>query len=235
MRKQILIVGYTKHLQGVDADLENYYRFFTSPIGGQWDKSEIETLRDTTATNVLLWLNTYKRKQLDYFIFIFCGHGGCMDDEVIMELNETGEIIRESQVKGIAPRQLCIYDCCRAIEEDKTSTLLTETKIFSLGGKIYGNVRQRYEKRIMQAIPQTASLYACSIGECADGNRSGGYYTYNLLKCARHISDDTEYKTIGQCHNEACESVEIKNPDQHPDCSLPRCLLHRSLIFSIHP
>lgn len=235
MKKQILIVGNTNHLQGVDADLENYYRFFTSPIGGLWNENEIKILCNTGADNVQLWLNTYRRKQLDYFIFIFCGHGGSIDDEVIMELNEAGETIRENQVHRISPRQLCIFDCCRNIEKPDASALLTEIRTYSSGGVIYGNIRQRYEERIMQAIPQTASLYACSIGESAEGNRSGGYYSFNLLKCARRLSTDIEYKTIGLCHNEACEIVEFKNPRQHPDCSLPRCLLCRSLILSIHP
>lgn len=234
MKKHILIIGNTSNLQGVEADLENYYRFFVSPVGGLWYDSEITVLRNTTTENALLWLNTFRRQQLDYFIFVFCGHGASVNEEVVMELNNNKEIIYESQVKGVASRQLCIFDCCRNIERPEAYASLTEIRTFSLGGRLFGDVRRRYDERIMQSVPQSACLYACSIGESADGNRSGGYYTYNLLKFARHINV-IEFKTVGLCHNEASDAVEKKNPTQHPDCSLPRCLLNRSLIFSIHP
>ena len=219
MKKQILIIGYANGLKGVKSDLDNYYRFFRSPMGGGWYEDEICILPHTTSAQVMKYIDYFCRMRLDYFIFVFCGHGASMRDDIL----------------NVAPRQLSIFDCCRERESDDSFASLTETHLFSSGGQIRGNARQRYEQRIMQAIPQSACLYACSVGECADGNNSGGFYSYNLLKAARNIVGGTDYKTVGRCHYEACQQLEVENAAQHPDYKLPRCLVNRCLILSIHP
>lgn len=235
MKKQILIIGYANGLKGVKADLDNYYRFFRSPMGGGWYENEICILPHTTSVKVMEYIDYFRRIPLDYFIFVFCGHGASMRNEVVMQINNTDPLIRERDILYVAPRQLSIFDCCRERESDDSFASLTETHLFSSGGQIRGNARQRYEQRIMQAIPQSACLYACSDGECADGNNSGGFYSYNLLKAARNIVGGTDYKTVGRCHYEACQQLEVENAAQHPDYKLPRCLVNRCLILSIHP
>lgn len=235
MRKQILIVGYAGALQGVSADIKNYCNFFTSPVGGMWYAEEINVLDKTSVAELIKYIQRYQAIQLDYFIFVFCGHGGSRNDEVVMEINDTDRLVRESEVVNVAPRQLNIFDCCRVKEDDNSCNLLTEMRTFSQGGKIFGNVRKRYDERVLQAVPQSACLYACSLGESAMGNNSGGYYSYNLLKAARNTKNEDLYKTIGLCHNEACESLKTISPRQHPDSKMPRCLTNRSLILSIHP
>ena len=47
---------------------------------------------------------------------------------------------------------------------------------------------KKYEARIMQAIAQQVSLYACSIGESALDTENGGMYINNLLKSAVNVS-----------------------------------------------
>ena len=235
MKKQILIIGYANGLKGVKSDLDNYYRFFRSPMGGGWYEDEICILPHTSSAQVMKYIDYFCRMRLDYFIFVFCGHGASMRDEVVMQVNNTDPFIREKDILNVAPRQLSIFDCCRERESDDSFASLTEMRLFSSGGQIRGNARQRYEQRIMQAVPQSACLYACSVGECADGNNSGGLYSYSLLKAARNIVGETDYKTVGRCHYEACQQLEAKNAAQHPDYKLPRCLVNRSLILSIHP
>lgn len=235
MKKQILIIGYANGLKGVKADLDNYYHFFKSPVGGGWYENEICILSHTTSAHVMEYIKKFRQMQLDYFIFIFCGHGASMRNEVIMQVNNTDYPIMESDILYVAPRQLSIFDCCRERESDESFASLTESYFFSSGGQIRGNVRQRYERRIMQAVPQSVCLYACSIGECAEGNNSGGFYSYNLLRAARNIVGGTDYKTVGRCHYEACQWLEKEKVAQHPDYKLPRCLVNRSLVFSIHP
>lgn len=237
MRKQILIVGYAGELAGIRADIHNYYTFFTSNIGGKWNNDEICILSDTSVTEVMNKILYYRLSRLDYFIFVFCGHGASRNNEVAMQINDTDSLLMESSVMGVAPRQLSIFDCCREREYEDFG-IITEFythSLLSLGGKLYGNVRRRYENRIMQSVPQSACLYACSIGESAEGTNSGGFYSCNLLKAAYHITDDKEYKTIGLCHTEACLLLKEKNVRQHPDYKLPRCLVESSLILSIHP
>lgn len=232
MEKRILIIGYANGLKGVKADLDNYYRFFRSPEGGNWYEDEIYTLSHPTSAHVMECIENFRKMQLDYFIFIFCGHGASMKDEVVMQVNDTDPPIRENDILHIAPRQLSIFDCCR--ERESNGSFLPDTHPL-LESRIRGNARQRYEQRIMQAVPQSACLYACSIDECAEGNNSGGFYSYNLLKAARNIKSETDYKTVGRCHYEACQQLESEKAAQHPDYKLPRCMVNRSLILSIHP
>lgn len=235
--KRILIVSYAGDLAGIKSDVNNYYTFFTSHVGGEWNNGEIRILSDTSVTEVMREILYYRLSKLDYFIFVFCGHGASRNNEVAMQINDTDPLLMESSIMGVAPRQLSIFDCCREKEYDDVETIseVRDHSLFSFGGKLYGNVRERYENRIMQSVPQSACLYACSIGESAEGNNSGGFYSYNLLKAARHITDDREFKTVGLCHTEACRLLGKKSAIQHPDYKLPRCLVNNSLIFSIHP
>lgn len=235
MKRQVLIVGYANGLTGVKADLDNYYRFFTSPVGGMWRADEICVLENASTDEFLRHINFYQVADLDYFVFVFCGHGASLQDEVVMEINDTDRPIKESEVTNVASRQLNIFDCCRKVESDVPYDILAEVRNFSQGGKIYGNVRQRYDWRIMQAVEQSASLYACSSGESAIGRNRGGDYSYHLLKAARNVSDAEEYKTISLCHYEACQHLEAMGSTQHPDYKLPRCVANQSLILSIHP
>lgn len=236
MKKKILIIGNNDGLPGVKIDIENYKRFFKSPIGGNWLESEIDaTWLNRSKTELVTELNRLKGLSLDYLIVVFSGHGG-QERETILELNSRGELIGESELKYLASRQLNIYDCCRSfptsINESRQSEFLV--KSFSAF-----NTREKYEKRILQAINQQVSLYSCSIGEVSNDTSEGGVYSKYLIQSAKNIIDD--FKLVGNAHVEAYNlTVENnkklpKEKHQHPDAILPRCLSSQQLIISVKP
>ena len=150
--------------------------------------------------------------------------------------NSHGETIAESELLNIANRQLNIYDCCRGILDEK-SVAFCESKTFAMDS--YDNVRQKirclYDERIMGAIPQQSSLYACSIGESAYDTPNGAIYLNHLLGEAKHFEKDEIYKLVGIGHeNASYKTSKEKNGLQNPQSILPKCLTSQQLILSIN-
>jgi len=230
MQKRVLIIGNSEGLPGVKVDIENYKGFFKSNCGGDWYDFEITTKLNASRNDVITELNLMKGLSLDYSIIIFSGHGG-QKRETFFELNSAGETIYESEIKAISTRQLTIYDCCRAyaqpVNESRAFTALLNKGLADV------NTRERYERRIMEAIPQEVNLYACSKGEKAYDTSAGGVYSKYLIQSARNLN--TPFKSVGVCHDEAAILTTAAYRDQHPEAVLPRCLSSQQLILSINP
>jgi hypothetical protein len=230
MKKRILLIGNSKGLPGVQKDFINYLSFFTDEIGGNWYKNEIIEQMNPTKFELQTVLKNLKNEFLDFIIVIFSGHAG-QKREIILEINEKEEIIYESELKNISNRQITIYDCCRAYALLEFSE--DSGRSFTKSAKISPRVRERYEKRIMEAIPQQLSLYACSKGETAIDTSEGGLYSKNLLKAAKSV--DSNFMTVGIAHQIAAEQTKRERKEQNPEASLIRSLTSQELIFSINP
>ncbi len=230
MRKKVLLIGNSEGLPGVKVDIENYKGFFKSNCGGDWVDFEITTKLNASKKDVISELASMKALSLDYSIIIFSGHGG-QKRETLLELNSAGELLSESELKNISQRQLTIYDCCRSyaqpIMDSKSFTAILNKGLSDV------STRERYEKRIMEAIPQQVCLYACSIGEVAHDTSRGGVYSKYFLQSARNLQ--SSFKLVGTAHEEAATLTTADFKDQHPDAILPRCLTSQQLIISINP
>lgn len=229
MNKRILIIGNNEGLPGVKVDIENYKRFFKSSYGGDWYDSEIIEKLNTSKSDLTTLLTRLKAESLNYLIIIFSGHGG-QERETVLELNSTGECISESELKNLAYRQLTIFDCCRCYSQSLMESVTNEMKV-----KLFAvrNTREKYETRIMEAIHQQASLYACSIGEYANDTAKGGAYSKNLINSS--ISDANEFTLVGTAHETASTLTRMEFRNQNPEAVLPRCLSSQQLIIGIKP
>jgi len=230
MKKRILLFGNNDGLPGVQKDFVNYESFFTSEVGGHWYNNEIFSKMNPKKSDLITELKSLKNNYLDFLIIIFSGHGG-QKRETVLEINDGGEQIYESELNDIATRQINIFDCCRAYPLLEFSEQYD--RVIRKSASISSNIRELYEKRIMQAIPQQLSLYACSIGETAQDTSDGGIYSKNLLKAARSIQ--TDYMTVGKTHETATRYTQQEVKGQNPDAKLVRCLSDQELIFSINP
>ncbi|AYL98110.1 caspase family protein [Mucilaginibacter celer] len=230
MNKRILIIGNTDGLPGVKIDIANYQKFFKSEYGGGWLEFEFVIKTDPSLIELSLTLSRLKQLNLDYLIVIFSGHGG-QDRETVLELNSSGEAITESALKYLAPRQLNIFDCCRSFPSPQVETRLNErfTKAFSAAT----GTREKFEKRIMQAIPQQASLYSCSIGEVSHDTATGGVYSRHLIDAA--TSSINEFQLVGTAHNTAAVLTKNEFRDQNPEAVLVKSLSSQQLIIGIDP
>jgi Caspase domain len=238
MKRKALLIGNNHGLPGVKIDLKKFEAFLLSDIGGGWLASEIEVISNPSKSHLANRIDAAKLQKHDYTIVLFSGHGGHAR-RTILELNQYGESIEDIQLHEISTRQITIHDCCRSI----TQPIFESTPARSaeaMSRKLHSDVRQRYERRIMQATPQQVKLYSCSIGQVAYDTKDGGIYTSNLLASARAITGYQLDKTIGVAHQESIEptqrlSKEIGGTEQTPDAVIPKCLSQHQLILSIHP
>lgn len=241
MKKIALLIGNSNGLEGVKIDLFEWKRFLMSAEGGAWMSSEIETFMNPRRDELLRYINGLRRThEYDFAIVVYSGHGG-YSKGTILEINEREETIMENDLLSIASRQISVFDCCRSLVDGNESINESQIRGFSNNGinaKIQA-IRNAYNQRIMQAIPQQICLYACRIGETALDTENGALYIQTLLQQARQIPREKAFRTAEEIHQYASELTSIKGlmkeHTQHPTANLPKCLTSQKLILSINP
>ena len=236
MNRKALLIGNSNGLPGVKKDILKWQSFLMSNSGGKWFSSEIDIEMNPSKVSLMSKIKILRNKY-DFVIVMFSGHGA-YSKGTILEINDKEEYIFENDLKNIAPRQISVFDCCRAlVTQDSISESL---RTFSIKDQAISNIRQAYETRIMKAIPQQISLYACSIGESAYDSNDGGYYTKNFLESTNIFIDGQPFSTVGIVHGASAakttyEVKEKENGIQNPDAFIPKCLNSQQLIISINP
>jgi hypothetical protein len=241
MKRKALLIANTNGLNGTKADLVKFSSFLHSLTGGAWEHSEIiNPLYNPSKEQLLSIISHMKQTQYDYVIVLFSGHGG-QRRETVIEINGNNETVNESELKKISPRQLTIFDCCRVIDKQflRDSILSKSAMNFSsYDTSIREDIRRNYENRIMEAMPQQATLYSCSEGQSSYDTNKGAVYLSNLITAAESISNN-EFMTIGEAHQKATRptyeySLNEDDGPQIPDARLPKCLHNQELIISIN-
>lgn len=240
MRKIALLIGNSDGLEGVKIDLVEWEKFLISPIGGAWERNEIKMIMNPQKCELLSYINELRKtKAYDFAIVVYSGHGG-YDRKTILEINRQGETINETDLFSIAPKQISVFDCCRCLV-DRHEPIYESQRTFSTGGILshLQKIRNAYNQRIRQAIPQQVCLYACRIGETALDTESGALYIQTLLRQAKLFPNNEEFRTVEEIHKDASRLTYIKGllkkHTQHPAASLPKCLTRQKLILSINP
>lgn len=237
MKRRALLIGNTRGLAGVQADMQKTRAFLGSRVGGDWLPNEITELRNPSRLELLGKIKLLKNESPDYAFVLFSGHGGHAH-QTVLELNANGETVNESELWNIAPRQITIYDCCRAlIGEHVVKSFAMDSISESYVRR--DDLRARYEARIMQAIPQQVRLYACSVTQSAYDLGKGAIYLGHLLSSAAAIAPDLAFKTVESAHEQACPLTAAtavrEGYRQNPDAVLPKCLTMQQLIIAIQP
>ncbi len=234
MRRKALLIANLDAV-GSQNDINNWKKFLLSGRGGAWRENEIMVLTNPSKNSLNTVLCCIKNSGYDFIIVVYAGHGG-WKRSTILEINPDCETIGERDLKGLSSREILILDCCRATSTE--TYILDELQLKLFSDSIRSDIRIRYDARILQAIEQQVTLYACGIGECAYCSNNGGYYTKNLLTQSAIIPPHNEFKTINQAHTAAAiattlEVWEKEKKNQHPNISVARCLSSQQLIISI--
>jgi hypothetical protein len=250
MKRIALLIANSNGLEGTKADVGKMTRFLKSFHGGAWETSEILSVSDPSKVDLLNSFKIIREANLDYVIIMFSGHGGYRD-ETILEINPDEEKINISNMLRLAHRQLSIFDCCRVMEKQhlRDNILIkssSSVEQFSIRNDIRQIIREKYEERILNAIPQQTTLFACSVGESSYDSKNGAVYIDNLIETATEQSDN-EFMTVGQAHQKAARltTAETSVPPitryedyegpQNPEACLPKCLSSQQLVISINP
>lgn len=227
MKRKAILIANTNELPGTKKDIEAIRNFLQSQRGGDWYDHEIESLTNPSKKKLLATISTVREKKFDFAFVHFSGHGGQSINNTILEINEENELIKDSDLFDIAPRQATVFDCCRAM-----LTPSLESKKYAVFSEARSNKREIYEQLIMAAAEQQLKLYACSKGETAGEDYNGGFYTQNLLKSALST---TKYKvTFNEAHAESSRIVKnLSKNKQNPDIISGRHLSSQNLVLSI--
>jgi len=235
MKRKALLVGNSHGLEGVKLDLINLRQFLESNAGGGWYSGEIELYLNVRRSTLLERIQSIKREANDFVVVMFSGHGE-QKRQTVLELNKEQESIGESELRDLAPRQISIFDCCRAVQLGVQDSKSIESREFSLKEQVSTSSRAKYEKRMMEADPQQTVLYSCSIGQYSYDSNQGAIYLQNFLKTSG--TQDGDFKLVSVAHQEAkiLTEQQVKreqNRDQNPDASIAKLPSSRQLIISI--
>lgn len=217
MRRKAILLSHEDEILASNKDVSDVERFLLSYTGGAWKSSEIIAKPNISLQALRMLIKKIQDEGVDYLFFYFSGHGGYVRDTVI-ELNPSGEVISERDISKIVPRQINIFDCCRVRAEPlkiwNSMDSLSESR-----NLIKEVVREKFERRVMEALPQQLSLYACQVGESAFDFGKGGIYTQNLLMTTKSFT--SEFLLALQAHNLAYQptvaAAALRREKQHPD------------------
>lgn len=233
-RKALLICN--NGAGGATHDIDKWQNFLLSGEGGVWERTEISLCVNPSRIELLKAINIIKASGFDFVLVAFAGHGE-WKRSTILEINPSGESISESEFNNLAPREIVCLDCCRGISRIAESATEVQLRMFSANQKAY--LRQIYDSRMMQAVPQIVKLYACQVGESAYGDNDGGFYTNNLIDKASDFLPNTNFQTVVRAHNLASTLttnetwIKVGEP-QHPDIVEARCAAQNQLIIGIN-
>lgn len=243
MKRKALIIGNTRGNLGQSEDVGHFVGFLHSEEGGAWElhPDELKVLLNPSKEKVLSLIRQYKAEQLDFFMFVFSGHGGFsrLENDTLIELSGNArDDIYERDILRVAPRQLNILDCCRSYYPEtmeKLSMLLENRQMTNLARNSRQHARKVYDALVMRSCPAQISLYACAVGQSASGyDKKGGVFSNALLDMTSFKASEGLY-TVEEAFARAKQTV-LSNPeeDQIPTARLPRCLRDQRLPWAIH-
>ena len=233
MKRKMLIIANPgerdaeNYCEGVNQDVTRYHRFFTSIQGGAGKPDEIKTLIRPKPREVDLALS--ELKSAEYSMVIFCGHGYSRKNGTTMvELYKDCDYDSNNFKQG-AERHTVILDCCRAVYEPVTESVLNhyEFRASADHSPALQHARAVFDDAVQQCPCGLAVLYACSLNETAEDNEeTGGVYSHALRSAALRLSETlpaSKTASIVRVHNDAAQAVRRETGDhQNPTITKPR-------------
>ncbi len=176
-------------LSGPPFDNQHYRSFLTSNLGGRWEESEILSLRNPKAAEVLKAVREFLNGA-DYTFTIFTGHGFLnSDDNNIQYLEVLDSDISILTLKTLSKRQTLIIDACRGFFSPSEAILKGFSEVYEhFTGDAY-STRQIFNNAILRAEEGWTILYAASRNETALDTDNGAAYLLSLLRIAENWED----------------------------------------------
>jgi hypothetical protein len=186
IRRKAIIVGAPREvgggaaiLAGVSKDVHLYRNFLLSEHGGAWNSGEIRILDEPSKKDLLQELAS-AGAAADYTVTIFSGHGGHIDKNSEIFINQWESIRSIQDFRTGAAKELAICDTCRTIEGLRK---LAEDKA-GLGrapDPYRDSCRSAFDQAVIQAPASRDIMWACSVGETASDTGDGGLFSKSLI------------------------------------------------------
>lgn len=238
-RKALIIsnpgeIGADNYCEGVNRDVNNYFRFFQAPYGGLWRFDEIQHLHQPSTP--ILRNSISELKYYEYSIIVFSGHGYYDSDygSTMIEINKLSSI-NSNELMNASPKQTVILDCCRKV----WPVTLLEERMVKFAAKAANILNEEeclrlYNQRISDCSNSRVILHSCKIDqEAYDDSEKGGYYSYSLIQeseewkeqTLRVIDLNSKYNILSvvAAHDFAVPKVIQKSSNnQYPQIEKPR-------------
>ena len=219
MKKIALLIGHPgspeEYIPGVKKDIESYKKFLISSYGGEWFESEIVVIYEKDVDYVRDVINKIRKLNFEFVFTIFSGHGNFSTVREERRLYLGDKYIYESELRGLAKKQLVILDSCAGIEKEVSIKKAVMESFVE--DKVKKDYRGIYEKYIKLCPDQEIVLYSSSKGEFSEDIGIGGLYTVSLLET---VYENTDYEIFNAliAHELASEKViKTSKGKQHPD------------------
>lgn len=224
-------VGRENYCEGVNLDVRNYADYLCSPVGGAWNRSEIKVLNKPSTQDVRIAIA--QARLVDYAFVVFAGHGYYSAEKRSTMLHlKLGVEIDSAELRQGAKKQTVILDCCRKIERTQ---LLQKSAALTFAESVRSplnaaNCRASFDREIGNCADSLVVIHSCEINQTAgDDPVQGGYYSYNLIDCAKdwasHLSYSSNYhrQSIVKAHEPAAVQVSrLSGGRQTPQIEKPR-------------
>lgn len=252
MNRRLIIItndgGKEDFLAGVSVDRQCYINYFSSPEGGAWERNEMFLPTTNSCSPAMLYaymLNQEEKCHVDYWVVVFCGHGGATyDGKTYFCFQNTKKCFSEQIFRfSIGSRILLIADSCRSLPEYEQGGVLNQ-RIYcneSLNDdEIYRRIcRNIYNQKVLLVPLNTITKgYASSFTEYANEyeDGTGGYYSQALIESAKAEIKDaiirrqthpnkftTDIASFSWIYAQAKQRVvELTNGKQNPVLVSPR-------------
>ena len=190
-----------KILAGPPQDVLAYADFLMSVTGGAWDrKTEIDDLKDPDLGYLEAKIGEMSYG-VQYFFFMFSGHGGSDGQCDIVELAGSFVNIQKLISACRAPQKTFIFDSCRSstsIQIPSTGYLMKEAA--SRAEITISESQDWFAEALAQCPEGTAVCYACKNGQKAADTASGGLYSHRLIQHASYWSTQWNHKLTLNVH-----------------------------------
>jgi hypothetical protein len=192
MKRIAILIGSPgiPHLNGVAKDIENIKVFLKSSSGGGWTTDEInETRLDPSAKETLSLLDTINCA--DFAFVYFSGHGFTgLDNKGKININ-SNETLTISDIANRCKKQITIIDACRGYQEHLSINGLSEQATFSFDTSSIESTKAIFNEYLNYCKDGKVLLFASQKGENAQDTNSGGIFSTNILKSAKHLVGKT--------------------------------------------
>lgn len=221
VRRKALIIqnpGNTaEFIRGVLHDVERFYQYLTSNIGGAWEDDEITIMpADCNVEDIENYFNKTK-DETDYYLILFSGHGSYSEDKGPICWLKNGDGFNHAWIKERVSHvpALFLTDSCQGIEKLNEGGSIMRKRFSAVSDSATRHLYRRdYDDQLRQLHTDMFVIgSSVSPGEFASENpKLGGYYIYSLITEATEISKKAQYKKgiygIGFIHMLAEKDVE---------------------------
>lgn len=167
-------------LPGAEQDAQDWSRFLPSVEGGAWKDYEICVLRDPSKAAVNIWLEHAKKRNIDYAILAFSGHGEVVKTSYSQETRiyvSKSDYFTEKTFTADAQRELVILDACRELRVEKSLEKIAAANVLAEAFSSRAEDRLRlareyYDKAINENPVGRTFVYSCSVNETASDDPS---------------------------------------------------------------